>query len=131
MLIGELAGRAGTSARTLRYYEQHGLVRARRSSSGYRVYDEAEVSIVRKIRALLELGFDLAVRHLPARRQSQRRRMPDSVETLRRKLAARRRVLRRRAAHRAGTRRADGAGPQDRRGLRTRSRRPGVHAPGR
>ncbi|WP_280383800.1 MerR family DNA-binding transcriptional regulator [Nocardia wallacei] len=30
MMIGELAGRAGTSARTLRYYEQHGLVRARR-----------------------------------------------------------------------------------------------------
>jgi DNA-binding transcriptional MerR regulator len=27
MLIGELAGRAGTSTRTLRYYEAHGLVR--------------------------------------------------------------------------------------------------------
>jgi len=26
MLIGELAERAGTSTRTLRYYEQHGLV---------------------------------------------------------------------------------------------------------
>jgi MerR family regulatory protein len=43
MLIGELAERAGTSTRTLRYYEQHGLVRARRSANGYRVYDEAEL----------------------------------------------------------------------------------------
>ncbi|WP_433207627.1 MerR family DNA-binding transcriptional regulator [Nocardia sp. CA-107356] len=30
MLIGELADRAGTSARALRYYEQHGLVQAQR-----------------------------------------------------------------------------------------------------
>jgi DNA-binding transcriptional MerR regulator len=46
MLIGELAERAGTSARTLRDYEAHGLVRAERNPNGYRRYDEAELRVV-------------------------------------------------------------------------------------
>ncbi|WP_225728740.1 MULTISPECIES: MerR family transcriptional regulator [unclassified Nocardia] len=60
MLIGELAERVGTSTRTLRYYEQHGLVRARRSANGYRIYDETELPVVHEIRTLLAAGFDLA-----------------------------------------------------------------------
>jgi DNA-binding transcriptional MerR regulator len=59
MRIGELARRAGTSARTLRYYEQHGLLRARRQPNGYREYDETEVRLAREIRALLAIGFGL------------------------------------------------------------------------
>ncbi|NKY88136.1 MerR family transcriptional regulator [Nocardia veterana] len=90
MLIGELADRAGTSARAVRYYEQHGLVRPRRSANGYRVYDEQELEIVRKIRALLELGFDLAdVRPFVTCVRSGHRsadECPESVESLRRKL---------------------------------------------
>ena len=57
MLIGELATRAGTSARTLRYYEQHGLVQARRDPHGYRRYDEDELRVVQEIRTLLAAGF--------------------------------------------------------------------------
>ena len=53
MRIGELAERAGTSTRTLRYYEAHGLVQAQRAGNGYRVYHEAELRVVREIRALL------------------------------------------------------------------------------
>jgi DNA-binding transcriptional MerR regulator len=60
MLIGELAERGGTTTRMLRYYEEQGLVRARRSTNGYRIYDEAELRVVRKIRSLLGVGFDLA-----------------------------------------------------------------------
>ncbi|MBF6173680.1 MerR family transcriptional regulator [Nocardia blacklockiae] len=91
MLIGELAERAGTSTRTLRYYEQQGLVRPERSSSGYRVYDEGELRVVRKIRALLELGFELAdtrpfVTCLRSGFDSGDE-CPESVESLRRKLA--------------------------------------------
>ncbi|WP_067894273.1 MerR family transcriptional regulator [Nocardia vaccinii] len=91
MLIGELAQRAGTSARTVRYYEQHGLVRPERSANGYRVYDEPELEIVRKIRALLELGFDLAdarpfVTCLRTGHKSGDE-CPESVESLRRRLA--------------------------------------------
>jgi DNA-binding transcriptional MerR regulator len=59
MRIGELAERAGTSARTLRYYEGHGLVHARRSTNGYRDYEESELRIVRQIRELLAVGFTL------------------------------------------------------------------------
>lgn len=59
MRIGDLAQRAGTSARTLRYYEQQGLLRARRTANGYRDYDEADLRLVREIRSLLEIGFNL------------------------------------------------------------------------
>src|SRR3954454_944279 len=59
MLIGELAERTGTSTRTLRYYEQHGLVRAQRDGNGYRRYDDAELRAVHEIRALLAVGFGL------------------------------------------------------------------------
>jgi DNA-binding transcriptional MerR regulator len=91
MLIGELAERAGTSTRTLRYYETQGLVRAQRSANGYRVYDEAELRVVHEIRALLAVGFDLDdirpfVACLRAGNQSGHV-CPDSVAVLRRKLA--------------------------------------------
>ncbi len=59
MRIGELAERVGTSTRTLRYYEQHGLLRARRTANGYRDYDEADLRLVREIRSLLDIGFNL------------------------------------------------------------------------
>ena len=68
MLIGELAERAGTSTRTLRYYEPHGLVRPRRSANGYRLYDEAELRVVQEIRALLAWasGWTTSGRSSPA-----------------------------------------------------------------
>jgi DNA-binding transcriptional MerR regulator len=59
MRIGELAGRVGTSTRTLRYYEARGLLRARRTVSGYRDYDEDDLRVVQEIRTLLDIGFGL------------------------------------------------------------------------
>jgi DNA-binding transcriptional MerR regulator len=59
MRIGELADRAGTSARMVRYYEAHGLLRARRSPNGYRDYDDADLRVVREIRSLVEIGFTI------------------------------------------------------------------------
>jgi DNA-binding transcriptional MerR regulator len=59
MRIGELARRAGASTRSLRYYEEQGLLRARRGSNGWREYDETEVPLVLEIRTLLASGFDL------------------------------------------------------------------------
>jgi DNA-binding transcriptional MerR regulator len=59
MRIGELAERAGTSARALRYYEAHGLLAARRNANGYREYDEGDLRLVREIRSLLDIGFAL------------------------------------------------------------------------
>jgi DNA-binding transcriptional MerR regulator len=91
MLIGELAERAGTSTRALRYYEAHGLVRAGRGPNGYRVYDETEVRVVHEIRTLLAIGFGLDdiqpfVACLRAGNESGDI-CPDSVAVLRVKLA--------------------------------------------
>ncbi|MGW7664632.1 MerR family transcriptional regulator [Streptomyces sp. NPDC054756] len=59
MRIGELAARAGTTTRTLRYYESRGLLPARRGANGHRVYDEGDLRLLRQIRTLRDFGFDL------------------------------------------------------------------------
>ncbi|WP_212909015.1 MerR family transcriptional regulator [Streptomyces sp. TS71-3] len=59
MRIGELAQRAGTTTRTLRYYESRGLLPARRGPSGHRTYDESDLVLLRQIRTLQEFGFGL------------------------------------------------------------------------
>ncbi|MEU9621634.1 MULTISPECIES: MerR family transcriptional regulator [unclassified Streptomyces] len=59
MRIGELAERAGTTTRTLRYYESRGLLPARRAGNGYRAYDEEDLRLVQQIRTLQDFGFEL------------------------------------------------------------------------
>jgi DNA-binding transcriptional MerR regulator len=57
--IGEFGRRAGVSARTLRHYEELGLLAARRRANGYREYDEHDLRLVTEIRSLVDLGFAL------------------------------------------------------------------------
>ncbi|MDA8073539.1 MAG: MerR family transcriptional regulator [Actinomycetota bacterium] len=59
--IGEAAEQAGVSCRTLRYYEELGLlVPSQHSAGGARRYDEADLARLVRIRELQELlGFDL------------------------------------------------------------------------
>lgn len=59
--IGEAAAKAGVSERTLRYYEQLGLLApAAHRPGGNRRYGEEEIVRVRRIRELQELlGFNL------------------------------------------------------------------------
>ncbi|MGP2440693.1 MerR family transcriptional regulator [Streptomyces sp. JW3] len=59
MRIGELAARAGTTTRTLRYYETRGLLPARRDEHGHRTYDERDVRLLEQIRTLRDFGFEL------------------------------------------------------------------------
>ncbi|MEU0196265.1 MerR family transcriptional regulator [Streptomyces afghaniensis] len=59
MRIGELAARAETTTRTLRYYESRGLLPARRAGNGYRTYDECDLRLLLQIRTLQDFGFDL------------------------------------------------------------------------
>ncbi|GAA2224665.1 MerR family transcriptional regulator [Streptomyces amakusaensis] len=59
MRIGELARRAGTTTRTLRYYEARGLLPARRAVNGYRDYDDGDLLLVQQIRTLRDFGFEL------------------------------------------------------------------------
>jgi DNA-binding transcriptional MerR regulator len=57
MRIGELSRRTGASERSLRYYEEQGLLKPERRPSGYRVYSESDVDTVRRIRILLAAGL--------------------------------------------------------------------------
>ncbi|MBF4609462.1 MerR family transcriptional regulator [Curtobacterium sp. VKM Ac-1393] len=57
MRIGEVARGAGVSTRALRYYEEQGLLVARRSSGGQRSYDEAAIGRVRLIQQLFAAGL--------------------------------------------------------------------------
>lgn len=67
MRIGELSERTGASARSIRYYEQTGLLESDRLTNGYREFKESAVSTVLTIRTLFELGFpsELVARVLP------------------------------------------------------------------
>ncbi|MFF2352447.1 MerR family transcriptional regulator [Kitasatospora sp. NPDC058115] len=57
MRIGELAALTGVSVRLLRYYEEQGLLEARRPEGGHRRYGEDAPAVVRNIRALLGAGL--------------------------------------------------------------------------
>jgi DNA-binding transcriptional MerR regulator len=57
MIIGELSARSGVSPRSLRYYEQQGLLSSTRAANGYRHYDEDAVEVARRIRTMYEIGF--------------------------------------------------------------------------
>ncbi|MEU1417432.1 MerR family transcriptional regulator [Streptomyces sp. NPDC046994] len=57
MRIGELSRRASVSRRSLRYYEEQGLLTPTRLPNGYRDYDERTVTIVRRIQILLSAGL--------------------------------------------------------------------------
>ncbi|GAA2787137.1 MerR family transcriptional regulator [Streptomyces showdoensis] len=57
MRIGELARRAGVSERSLRYYEQQGLLRSERTPGGHRAYGEWAVDRVIRVQALYAAGL--------------------------------------------------------------------------
>jgi DNA-binding transcriptional MerR regulator len=59
MRIGELARRAGTTTRALRFYESQGLLTARRSANGYREYGEGDLRLVAEIQTLRTVGLTL------------------------------------------------------------------------
>ncbi len=77
MHIGEVAARTELSLRTLRHYDDIGLLRpSGRSEGGFRIYTEADVDQILVIRRMKPLGFtleemsaamrDLAALHPPA-----------------------------------------------------------------
>ncbi len=58
--VKELAELSGVSSRTLRYYDEIGLLKpARWSEAGYRVYEEKEVDLLQQILFYRELGIEL------------------------------------------------------------------------
>jgi DNA-binding transcriptional MerR regulator len=61
MRIGELSKRTDMSPRSLRYYEEQGLLTSARSEAGQRHYSEADVQRVSLIRQLFDAGLSSRV----------------------------------------------------------------------
>lgn len=60
MQIGTLAARSGVPAKTIRYYEEIGLIpEAARTDSGYRAYAERDVALLRFVNRARSLGFGI------------------------------------------------------------------------
>ncbi len=61
MQIGRLAEEAGINPKTIRYYEEIGLLpRPRRTDAGYRLYGNEMVELLRFIRKAQDLGLSLS-----------------------------------------------------------------------
>ncbi|MBD2811615.1 MerR family transcriptional regulator [Xenorhabdus sp. Vera] len=59
MKIKELSSKTGVSARMIRYYEEQGLLKPNRTSSGYRKFKLQDLVIIRHIQFLQETGLTL------------------------------------------------------------------------
>lgn len=67
MNIGQAAKRSGLSAKTIRYYEENGLIAPARRDNDYRDYGDKELHELRFIASARSLGFGIEqVRHLLA-----------------------------------------------------------------
>ncbi|ADB31240.1 transcriptional regulator, MerR family [Kribbella flavida DSM 17836] len=60
MRIGELADASGVSTRSLRYYEEQGLIRSQRTPGGWRDFDSSMVERVVMIQHLFAAGLHSA-----------------------------------------------------------------------
>jgi MerR family transcriptional regulator, copper efflux regulator len=61
MQIGEVAERCGLSLRTVRYYEEQGLIEPEaRTGGGFRLYAERHVERLELIKQMKPLGFTVA-----------------------------------------------------------------------
>jgi DNA-binding transcriptional MerR regulator len=56
----EAARRMRITIKTLRHYEKRGLLKPKRTSKGWRVYETGDLERLRQILAFKAMGFDLA-----------------------------------------------------------------------
>ena len=59
MNISEVARKSGLPAKTIRYYEEIGLIRPHRSPNGYRSFRETDLSKLAFLRRARSLGFSI------------------------------------------------------------------------
>ncbi|MFW2541043.1 Cu(I)-responsive transcriptional regulator [Primorskyibacter sp. 2E107] len=59
MNIGDVSARAGLPAKTIRYYEDIGLIRPKRTENGYRVFSETDLHKLAFLARARELGFSI------------------------------------------------------------------------
>jgi DNA-binding transcriptional MerR regulator len=85
--IGELASRVGLTERTIRYYEELGLLESvKRLDGGVRVYTDDDIRRLRYIRKLKTLGLSLQemleLENMYQRHRSNRTVLPRLMELL-------------------------------------------------
>jgi MerR family transcriptional regulator, copper efflux regulator len=59
MNIGEVAGITGLPAKTIRYYEEIGLIRPKRGANGYRAFRESDAHKLNFLGRARGLGFSI------------------------------------------------------------------------
>jgi Cu(I)-responsive transcriptional regulator len=59
MNIGDVAERSGLPAKTIRYYEDIGLIRPRRGANGYRAFADTDVHRLAFLGRARSLGFSI------------------------------------------------------------------------
>ncbi|HZC19985.1 MAG TPA: MerR family transcriptional regulator [Rubrobacteraceae bacterium] len=81
--VGEVAERLGVSPRTIKYYEELGLVRPEtRSQGGFRLYGEEDIRRLERVLRMKGIGYSLAaIRELLAVRDAAQE--ADKVTVLR------------------------------------------------
>lgn len=73
MKVGDIAKRLNTTVRTLRFYEEEGLIHPRRSAGGTRLYSESDAERFEALLALTRLDIPLqTIRELTAIRTGSR-----------------------------------------------------------
>jgi len=78
MNVGDAAERSGLPAKTIRYYEEIGLIHPARSQNGYRNYSGDDVHRLAFLRRARGLGFSIEdCRHLMALYEDQSRASHD------------------------------------------------------
>ncbi len=88
MNIGDVADRCGLPAKTIRYYEDIGLIRPRRGANGYREFGDREVHKLVFLARARSLGFTIeACRALLALYEDRGRASADVKELAQRHLA--------------------------------------------
>ena len=79
--IGEVASKLATSIRTIRYYEEEGLLTSIRTPRGTRLYSENHIARLRVILRLTKLGFSIeAIRKLAKIRENSQTGDESSIQ---------------------------------------------------
>ncbi|MBP0617882.1 MerR family transcriptional regulator [Jiella mangrovi] len=88
MNIGEAARRSGLPPKTIRYYEDVGLIKPARANNGYRDYQERDVHVLRFLQRSRSLGFSIAeARKLLSLYDDENRHREDVYRLVKRRLA--------------------------------------------